>query len=99
MGEQLHISDDALHVHVGMAILLIAALLLRRAPWNWRALLVVTVIEAINEVYDMLSLGIRPNQESALPESIHDFVLTMLWPVVIAVTFPLFLRFLDRRDV
>ena len=97
LGEQLHISDDALHVHAGMAILLLVALLLRRPPWNWRPLLVVAVIEAANEIYDMRSLGIRPNHESALPDSIHDFVLTMVWPVAIAMTFPLYRRFLDRR--
>lgn len=97
MSEQLHISDDALHVHVGMALLLLIALLLRRAPWNWRPVVIVAVIEAINELYDMRSLGVRPNNESSLPASIHDFVLTMLWPVMIALTFPLFRRFLDRR--
>ena len=97
MSEQLQISDDALHVHAGMAILLLAALLFRRPPWNWRPLLVVIVIEAINEMYDMHSLGIRPYHESALPDSIHDFVLTVLWPVLIALTFPWFRRILDRR--
>ncbi|WP_404371452.1 hypothetical protein AB5I39_03980 [Sphingomonas sp. MMS24-J45] len=97
MGEQLHISDDALHVHAGMAILILVALVLRRPPWNWRPLLVVAVIEAVNEIYDMRSLGVRPNNESALPDSIHDFVLTMLWPVVIAITWPLFRRFLAER--
>ena len=97
MGEQLFISNDALHVHVGMAILLVTALLIRRPPWNWRPLLVVAVIEAINEVYDMQWPGLRVDQESALPDSIHDFALTMLWPVVIVVTFPLFRRFHDKR--
>lgn len=95
--QQLQISDDALHIHVGMAILLLAALALRRPPWDWYAVLVVAVIETVNEIYDMRSLANDPHYEGTAFDSAHDFVLTMLWPVTIAVTFPIFLRVLKRR--
>lgn len=93
---QLQISDDALHVHFGLALLFIAALLLRRPPWSRWPVLAVAAIEGVNEWYDMASLGIRPNNESALPDSLHDFALTMFWPVALSVLVPLFQR-LARR--
>lgn len=98
LGAQLHISDDALHIHASMAILLLVALVLRRPPWTWRAVLVVAIIEAINELYDIRSLANDPYYEGSVFDSLHDFVLTMLWPVVIAATWPLFRRFLDKRE-
>ena len=93
---QLQISDDALHVHVGLTLLIVAALLLRRPPWSRWPVLIVATIEGVNEIYDMASLGHRPNNESALPDSIHDFVLTMLWPIVLLVLVPLFQRYARR---
>ena len=94
---QTQISDDALHVHVGLLLLFVVALLLRRPPWSRWPVLVVAAIEAANEVYDMASLGKRPNNESALPDSLHDLALTMLWPVALLVLVPLFQRSARRR--
>lgn len=94
---QLQISDDALHVHVGLALLFVVALLLRRPPWSRWPVVVVAVIEGLNELHDMQTLGLRPNNDSAWPDSIHDFVLTMLWPVLLLILVPLFQRFARRR--
>lgn len=94
---QLQISDDALHVHVGLALLFVAALLLRRPPWSRWPVVVVALVEALNELHDVRTLGLRPNNDSAWPDSIHDFGLTMLWPVLLTVLVPLFRRFTPRR--
>jgi hypothetical protein len=97
LGEQLRISDDALHVHAGMAIWLLAALLLRRPLSDWRPLAIVAAIEAINEIYDMRSLAGGPGREGSPFDSAHDFILTLLWPVTLALCVKLFQRFGERR--
>ena len=94
---QLQISDDALHVHVGLALLFAAALVLRRPPWSRWPVLVVACAEALNEYYDMRLPGVHANNESALSDSIHDVALTMLWPVLLLVLVPLFQRLVARR--
>lgn len=83
----LQVSDDVLHMHAGLALLVVAAFLLRRPPWDWRPWLVAAAIEALNEAYDLSQTAYATN-EGNWPSAWHDAWLTMLWPTVIVLTFP-----------
>lgn len=85
------LGDDVIHIHAGLALLLLVAWVLRRPPWDWRPWLVVLVAELINETYDMLQTAF-PTGEARLGACIHDFWLTMLWPTVILLLFPRLVR-------
>ncbi|MES2096920.1 MAG: hypothetical protein V4459_09175 [Pseudomonadota bacterium] len=88
---------DALHVLVGMLILVLAAIMLRRPPWHWACWLVVFVAEAANEAYDLLQTH-YPADEGNIPASLHDMWLTLLWPTVIVLLFPIWARRSARTD-
>lgn len=88
--------DDTLHVIAGMLVLTIAAIVLRRPPWDWRPWLITFAAEAINELYDLTQV-VFPTDEGNLRGSLHDFWLTLLWPTVILLIYPRFVR-LDHDD-
>lgn len=96
IGQVTGLPDSTLHAHAGMAILVLAALVLRRKPWNWRCWLTVLVIETINEAYDLLQ-PFYPTDEGNLPASWFDMWNTMLWPTVILLTFAWLGRRADKR--
>jgi hypothetical protein len=85
------LSDDVLHTHVGLLLLVTAALVLRRAPWHWLPWGIVFVVECANETYDMYQNKILTT-ENSLKASSHDFWLTLLWPTLILLLFPWFAR-------
>lgn len=84
-------SDDLLHVHAGLLLLMIAALVLRRPPWDWRAWLCVLIIESANELYDVFQTSYSTN-EGNWTAAWQDFWLTMLWPTAVMLLFPIILR-------
>jgi hypothetical protein len=88
--------DDTLHVLAGMLVLTIAALVLRRPPWDWRPWLIVVLAETINEAYD-LSQVVFKTDEGNFRASLHDFWLTLLWPTIILLIYPRFVR-LDHES-
>jgi hypothetical protein len=76
LGESLGVTDNLLHVHVGLAIFVVTALLLRRrmrSPWP---LAVVTLFALLNEAVDYLI----PRTSDF---SIFDVLNTMFWPMVL----------------
>jgi len=86
------LSDDVLHLCAGMALLVIFALLFRRAPWHWLPWLAVFAMEFANETYDVTQTSYVTG-EGNIPAAWHDMWMTMLWPTVILLTF----RWLGRR--
>ncbi|MBV8687581.1 MAG: hypothetical protein JOZ90_17525 [Alphaproteobacteria bacterium] len=75
---------DALHVHAGVVLQLVAALALRRplrSPLPWLAVL---LAEGINEYYD-LAYEIWPNRGDQWAESVRDMWNTMLIPTLLFV--------------
>ena len=82
----LGVPDDVLHIFAGLAILTAGALLLRRAPWDWRPWLMVLVAESANEAYDLLQTAYSTG-EGNWPSAGHDFGMTLFWPTVILVLF------------
>lgn len=76
LGQSLGISDNLLHVHVGLAIFVVTALLLRRrmrSPWP---LAVVAVFAVLNEAVDYLI----PRTSDF---SVFDVLNTIFWPMVL----------------
>lgn len=94
-GEVTGLPDSALHALVGMLLLYLGALVLRRPPWTWRPWLLVLVLELANETYDMLNPA---SGEDRLGASIHDLWLTMFCPTLMLVLTPLLLRVARRTE-
>jgi hypothetical protein len=88
----LEVPDDVLHIHAGLLLVTVTALLLRRAPWDWRCWAVTAVVESANELYDVFQTSYSTD-EGNWASAWHDWWLTMLWPTVILLAF----RWLARR--
>lgn len=74
--------QDALHIHVGLALFFGSALLLRWRVGGWRPWLLVLVATLAGEAWDMrdnlsLDWGFR------LASHWHDIWNTMLWPTLV----------------
>jgi hypothetical protein len=83
----LHLSRDALHIHAGLGIYVIAILVLRRGPASVLPWLVVLCFEMINEVLDLY-------HEVDFSGAIVDILNTMLWPTIALVT----VKYLARKS-
>lgn len=78
------LSPDALHIDIGLAVLCLAALVLRRSPvslWPW---LVLLVLECGNELADLMLDGMGTT-EATVGAGLHDLVNTMLAPTVLVL--------------
>jgi hypothetical protein len=74
------LTNDAMHIHISLLLLLVSAILFRRRPdsiWCW---LVVFCAELFNEYADIRSAA---PDEATLDAAIHDIYNTMFWPTVI----------------
>lgn len=78
IGDGTGMADSLLHVHAGMAVLLLARLVTRRSlatPWP---LLVVCLAELANEVMDRLHYG-----SWRWADTLGDVTNTIFWPAVL----------------
>ena len=80
IGDGTGLPDIILHIHAGMALLMVARLITRRSfgtfiPW-W----VVVAGEAFNEIMDRLNFGSWRWEDTSL-----DIINTLLWPTVICL--------------
>lgn len=80
--EFVGLTNDAMHVHGSILILLVSAILLRRRPDNIWCWLIVFVAELFNEFADFK--GMAPG-EASMDAAMHDLYNTMLWPTVIVL--------------
>ncbi|MBK5264088.1 MAG: hypothetical protein JJE34_02460 [Alphaproteobacteria bacterium] len=81
--DSLGLSADAIHIHVGVALLLFFAWVTRRPLHDWRPWLMVFVVELANEIIDM-------NQKAGSIEnnwhaSRHDLLNTMFIPTLLVL--------------
>ena len=78
------LSRDALHVHAGMLVFVLAAAILRKglgSPWPWLvAMAVACGMEAMDAVDGILTYG-----HWRVRASVHDVLNTMLWPTALAI--------------
>ena len=75
---------DALHIHAGLLVQLLAALLLRRSLsslWPWLVVLAATLA---NEAYDLhFETWPEPDRARQLAEGVKDLLNTMLMPTIL----------------
>lgn len=84
-------SREALHIHFGMALFLLGAVLFRNTPSRFvYAWLFVLAAQSVNELLDFHD-WYRWKQSWNWRKSLQDYVHTMLWPCVLLVLF-------KRRD-
>ena len=78
LGGETGASQELLHVHAGLLIFIIAALVLRRKMRSPVPLAIVIAFAALNEVVDWLSGGPPDSLEP-----LWDFVNTVFWPFLL----------------
>lgn len=72
--------EDLLHVHAGLLIFVVAALVLRRKMRSPAPLIVVVVFAAVNELLDQFG-----GEPASAIEPYVDFANTVFWPAVLFV--------------
>ena len=80
LGQTTGSSDGLLHVHAGMALLLIARILTRRSLGTAIPFLVVCAFALGNEVLDRINHGIWD-----WPDTASDLAATLFWPLVLTL--------------
>jgi hypothetical protein len=77
------LSPDAMHVHVGVVLLLVVALVTHRRMDHWAPWLIVLMIECCNEFIDLNQS--EGSIENNWPASQHDMINTMVLPTAIMI--------------
>ena len=95
LSELLHLSKDALHIHLGLAIYLVVFLTLSRGRRLWLPWATVFAFELVNEAVDIFHHG---PSTAEFGGSAKDIVNTMLWPTVLLVGTHMLLRRAHRID-
>jgi len=80
IGDGTGLPDTILHLHAGMAVLMIARLITRRSLGTFVPLSFVAAAEAFNEVMDRLHFG-----SWRWPDTLSDIANTLFWPLVICL--------------
>ena len=80
LGDDTGASDSLLHVHAGLAIMLIARLVTRKSLATPIPFLVVCLAELFNEVMDRLATGSWRPADTGL-----DVVNTLFWPFMLMI--------------
>lgn len=80
IGDGTGLPDTLLHVHAGMAILVLARIATRRSLGSFVPLAFVALAEAANELLDRLHFG-----SWRWPDTTSDIVNTLFWPTVICI--------------
>jgi hypothetical protein len=80
IGDGTGLPDTILHIHAGMAVLLVARVVTRRSLGTFVPLSVVIAAEAANEILDRLHWG-----GWRWSDTIADVVNTLFWPTVICL--------------
>ena len=80
IGDGTGLPDTILHIHAGMAVLMIARIVTRRSLGSFIPLSVVAAAEAFNEVMDRLQFG-----SWRWDDTLSDIANTLFWPTVICL--------------
>jgi hypothetical protein len=79
------LSKDALHIYVGLIVLLLVAALLRAPLRDWRPIGAVLLVAVAGEIWDMIEWTRRGNS-LLWPNHWHDLWNTMFWPSMLFAT-------------
>lgn len=80
IGDGTGLSDTVLHIHAGLAVLMVARVLTRRSLGSFVPLSFVVAAELANEVMDRLHFG-----SWRWPDTLADVANTLFWPLVICL--------------
>jgi len=80
LGDGTGLSDTVLHIHAGMAVLMLARIVTRRSLGSLVPLSVVVVAELFNEVMDRLHYG-----SWRWSDTLGDIANTLFWPLAICL--------------
>lgn len=80
IGDETGASDSLLHVHAGMAVLLIARILTGRSLATPIPFLIVCIAAVANEVLDRINHGVWRPLDTTL-----DLLNTLFWPFVLMI--------------
>lgn len=80
IGDGTGLPDTILHIHAGLAVLMLARLVTRRSLGTFVPLSVVVAAEAFNEVMDRLTFG-----SWRWPDTLSDIANTLFWPTMICL--------------
>ncbi len=86
-------SDTVLHIHAGMAVLVVARLATRYPLSHPVPLMVVVTIAVINEVLNRMAWGSWRLHDTAM-----DFGYSILWPAILFATLALGQRYATRAE-
>lgn len=79
IGDGTGLPDAILHIHAGLAILMVVRLVSRRSLGSFIPFGVVVVAELLNELLDYLHYGMRWD------DTLADIANTLFWPLVISL--------------
>jgi hypothetical protein len=77
-----NLAKDALHIYVGMAVMLVVAIAFKRSLSDWRPLAAVALASVAGEIWDVIdtfSHGGRPRWNA----NWKDIWNTMFWPTIL----------------
>jgi hypothetical protein len=97
LAEWIGLSKDALHIHVGLGIFLLIALLARKPLWSTIPLLGLLAFEIVNELADLFHV----HEGASFLDwagSAKDLINTMIWPTVVYLV-SLWQRTRSRRSL
>lgn len=80
IGDGTGLSDTLLHIHAGLAILMLARLVTRQSLGTFIPLSIVVIAEGANEILDRLHF-----HDWRWADTGSDIVNTLFWPCVICV--------------
>lgn len=80
VGDGTDLTDTVLHIHAGLAVLMLARVVTRRSLGSFVPLSFVAGAEAANEIMDRLHFGAW-----RWADTLSDVAHTLFWPVVICL--------------
>lgn len=78
------LSKDVLHLHVGLAVLVVAALLGRWRIGDWRPLVAVLLVAIAGELWDLID-NIRTGAPMQWRGHGKDLMNTLFWPAALTL--------------
>lgn len=80
IGDGTGMSDTILHIHAGMAVLMVARLVTRRSFGTFIPFVAVVFAEGANEVLDRINFG-----SWRWDDTLNDIGNTLFWPLIISL--------------
>lgn len=78
------LDQDALHIYIGLSVLLAAGWVLRRPLGSLLPLIMVLAVALAGECYD-LRFYLDTQRRLMWQESLHDVLNTLFWPLVLVL--------------